>query len=65
MFIARRFIVVLQIHSLYGDVRVANVVVTSHGPRHLRGPAFYSHYSLLQTIQRNCGQGDRPGCRRR
>ncbi len=38
-----------------GGGRVANVVVTSHGPRHLQDPATYSHYSLLQTIQRNFG----------
>jgi len=31
--------------------KVATVVVTSHGPRHLTDPAPYSHYSLLQTIQ--------------
>jgi hypothetical protein len=38
-----------------GGGRVANVVVSSHGPRHLQDPAAYSHYSLLQTIQRNFG----------
>ncbi len=38
-----------------GGGRVADVVVTSHGPRHLHDPATYSHYSLLQTIQRNFG----------
>lgn len=36
-----------------GGGRVADVVVTSHGPRHRADPAAYSHYSLLQTIQRN------------
>jgi hypothetical protein len=41
--------------NAHGGGRVANVVVTSHGPRHLKDPAFYSHYSLLQTIQRNFG----------
>ena len=40
-----------------GGGRVANVVVTSHGPRHLQDPATYSHYSLLQTIQGNFGLG--------
>jgi len=30
-------------------------MITSHGPRHLQDPAFDSHYSLLQTIQRNFG----------
>jgi hypothetical protein len=38
-----------------GGGRVANVVITSHGVRHLQDPATYSHYSLLQTIQRNFG----------
>src|SRR5262249_59783358 len=38
-----------------GGGRVANIVAPSHGPRHLQAPAFYSHYSLLQTIQRNFG----------
>jgi len=38
-----------------GGGQVANIVVTSHGPRHLTDPASYSHYSLLQTIQRNFG----------
>jgi Phosphoesterase family len=41
--------------NAHGGGRVANIVVTSHGPRHLQAPAFYSHYSLLQTIQRNFG----------
>jgi len=30
-------------------------VVTGHGPRHVKDSAFYNHYSLLQTIQRNFG----------
>lgn len=38
-----------------GGGKVANVVVTSHGPRNLQAPATYSHYSLLRTIQRNFG----------
>ncbi len=33
--------------------QVATVVVTSHGPRGLRDPDPYSHYSLLRTIQHN------------
>ncbi|MCW2869735.1 alkaline phosphatase family protein [Actinacidiphila oryziradicis] len=40
-----------------GGGKVANIVVTSHGPRHLQDPAPYSHYSLLSTIQRNFGLG--------
>jgi hypothetical protein len=38
-----------------GGGRVADIVITSHGPRHLQDAAAYSHYSLLQTIQRNFG----------
>jgi hypothetical protein len=45
----------------YGDGtaggRVADVVVTSHGPRGLQDPTPYSHYSLLATVQRNFGLG--------
>ncbi|HXA61046.1 MAG TPA: alkaline phosphatase family protein [Streptosporangiaceae bacterium] len=40
-----------------GGGHVANVVVTSHGPRGLQDPASYSHYSLLQTLQHNFGLG--------
>jgi hypothetical protein len=42
-------------NNVHGGGRVADIVVTSHGPRHLTAPAFYSHYSLLRTIQRNFG----------
>ena len=35
-----------------GGGRVATVVVTSHGPRHVTDAATYNHYSLLATIQR-------------
>src|SRR5215469_3852100 len=38
-----------------GGGQVANVVITSHGPRHIQDPAAYSHYSLLATVQRNFG----------
>lgn len=38
-----------------GGGQVANVVITSHGPRHLKDPTAYSHYSLLRTIQDNFG----------
>jgi Phosphoesterase family len=41
--------------NAHGGGQVASVVVTSHGPRHLKAPAFYSHYSLLRTIQNNFG----------
>src|SRR5215472_12851420 len=42
-------------NNAHGGGQVANIVVTSHGPRHMKAPAFYSHYSLLKTIQRNFG----------
>src|SRR5262249_29789953 len=42
-------------NNVGGGGRVANIVVTSHGPRHLKDPAHYSHYSLLLTIHKNCG----------
>jgi hypothetical protein len=41
--------------SVGGGGQVANVVITSHGPRHLQDPGAYSHYSLLQTILGNFG----------
>lgn len=40
-----------------GGGRVANVVVTSHGPRGVQDPAPYNHYSLLRTLQHNFGVG--------
>jgi len=42
-------------NNVGGGGRVANIVVTSHGPRHLTDPTHYSHYSLLLTIQKNFG----------
>jgi len=44
-------------NNAHGGGRVAEIVVTSHGPRHVTAPAFYSHYSLLRTIQNNFGLG--------
>src|SRR5215472_11304454 len=41
--------------NAHGGGQVADVVVTSHGPRHLKDHALYTHYSLLRTIQRNFG----------
>src|SRR5262249_36730244 len=41
--------------NAHGGGQVASIVVTSHGPRHMKDPAFYSHYSLLRTIQNNFG----------
>ena len=41
--------------SAGGGGQVANVVITSHGPRHLQDPGAYSHYSLLATILGNFG----------
>lgn len=43
--------------SAPGGGKVAAVVVTSHGPRHVRDATAYNHYSLLKTIQRNFGLG--------
>ena len=40
-----------------GGGKVANVVVTSHGPRGLQDPGAYNHYSLLSTLQHNFGVG--------
>jgi hypothetical protein len=40
-----------------GGGRTVNVVVTSHGPRHLQDATAYSHYSMLRTIQDNFGVG--------
>jgi hypothetical protein len=40
-----------------GGGQVAAVVVTSHGPRGLRDPNPYNHYSLLSTIQQSFGLG--------
>jgi len=39
----------------HGGGRVSDVVVTSHGPRHLKSGNFFTHYSLLRTIQNNFG----------
>ena len=38
-----------------GGGKVATVVVTSHGPRHVKDATPYNHYSLLKTIQDNFG----------
>jgi hypothetical protein len=38
-----------------GGGRTVNVVVTSHGPRHLQDATAYSHYSMLRTLQDNFG----------
>jgi len=40
-----------------GGGQVADIVVTSHGPRHTQDSAAYSHYSLLSTVQHNFGLG--------
>ena len=42
-------------NNVGGGGRVANIVVTSHGPRHFKDAAHYSHYSLLLTLQQNFG----------
>ncbi len=40
-----------------GTGRVATTIVTSHGPRGLKDPTPYNHYSMLQTLQENFGRG--------
>jgi hypothetical protein len=42
-------------NNVAGGGRVADIVVTSHGPRHMTDPTHFSHYSLLLTIQKNFG----------
>jgi len=42
-------------NNAHGGGQVASIVITSHGPRHMKDPALYNHYSLLKTIQRNFG----------
>jgi Phosphoesterase family len=40
-----------------GTGLVATIVITNHGPRALKDPTPYNHYSLLQTFQRAFGLG--------
>jgi Phosphoesterase family len=40
-----------------GNGQVATIVITSHGPRGLKDPTPYNHYSLLQSLQRAFGLG--------
>jgi len=40
-----------------GTGRVATIVITNKGPRGLRDPTPYNHYSLLQTLQQAYGLG--------
>jgi hypothetical protein len=40
-----------------GNGRVATIVITSRGPRGLKDPTPYNHYSLLQSFQRAFGLG--------
>jgi hypothetical protein len=40
-----------------GTGKVVTVVITSHGPRGLKDPTPYNHFSLLQTFQRAFGLG--------
>jgi hypothetical protein len=42
---------------LPGTGRVFTIVVTNHGPRHLKDPTPFDHYSLLATIQHAFGLG--------
>src|SRR5262249_62016529 len=40
-----------------GGGKVASIVIASHGPRGIKDPTPYNHFSLLQTIQRSFGLG--------
>jgi hypothetical protein len=40
-----------------GAGQVATVVITNNGPRHLKDPTPYSHYSLLATMEQAFGLG--------
>ena len=40
-----------------GTGQVATIVITSHGPRGLKDPTPYNHYSLLQTLEKAFGVG--------
>jgi len=40
-----------------GNGQIATIVITSHGPRGLKDPTPYNHYSLLQSFQRAFGLG--------
>jgi hypothetical protein len=40
-----------------GTGLVATIVIANHGPRGLKDPTPYNHYSLLQTLQRAFGLG--------
>jgi hypothetical protein len=40
-----------------GTGQIATIVITSHGPRGLKDPTLYNHYSLLQTFQKAFGLG--------
>jgi phosphoesterase family protein len=40
-----------------GNGRVTTIVITSHGPRGLKDPTPYNHYSLLQSLQGAFGLG--------
>ncbi|HMD45419.1 MAG TPA: alkaline phosphatase family protein [Acidimicrobiales bacterium] len=40
-----------------GTGKVATIVVTNHGPRGIKDPTSYDHYSLLATLQHGFGLG--------
>jgi hypothetical protein len=46
-------------HSLanFGGGRIVTIVITNHGPRHLRDATPYNHYSLLRTTEAAFGIG--------
>jgi phosphatidylinositol-3-phosphatase len=39
----------------FGGGRVATIVVTNHGPRHVEDATPYNHYSLLRTVEEALG----------
>jgi hypothetical protein len=39
----------------FGGGRVATIVVTNHGPRHVEDATPYNHYSLLRTVEEAFG----------
>jgi hypothetical protein len=47
--------------SNYGGGHIPTVVITNHGPRRVKDPTPYSHYSLLRTIEDAFGIGQHLG----
>jgi len=47
--------------SNFGGGHIPTVVITNHGPRGLKDPTPYNHYSLLRTLEAVFGAPDRLG----